>query len=768
MAEAGQASSFDHLLNESRDLVCERLRAVLATMLGKADDSLTMLITRTQNREAQQPYQDTQKLLTAERHNLENEFQKAYLIQFGRHASLVKNPGQSFSELETSLSLVGEEDLEETLSFKDLATKLRQYCEEELTALDQRAGVLLGDANLQAEGNPFGPDTICCAYQDACHALNADIKVRWVLRRLFDDHVMDAVRSIYKEVNALLVRNSILPRIRYSAKKSSDKAKASGAQEQERAGQSAAGVAAAGEQSLFSLLHNLVGAQAAGPHGASGAGGGVTLSPGITLPPGIVILQGAELLGSLTKLQRGDASAIPGGLPAAGISGAAFGTTNVLRELRTSAFGAGLVQMDATTLDIVAMLFDQLFEDPNISAGLKGLIGRLQIPMLKVAIADKSFFAKKTHPARALLDSFGDVAVRLPPEFSADSPTFVHVEAIVQHVLDNFQDDIAVFDAARQQLAGIIAEHDRQVEARSQATAQRIAQTENLAAAKSAAEDEVKARVQAHKIPGPVLEFLVEQWLRLLLLAHAKSGRNGAEWTDAIAAMDQLLWSVEPKNTLEERRKLAATVPGLVKRLVAGMQAVDTDVEARERFMGELMNLHTELLEPKKGNAPEKTEAMAAEAKPAAPVPLDFSVPVTVKNPYGQGEVQVSNLEFTGVPVDQGARAAAKAALQSSLAVNPPVGMEMGRWVEFRPKAAGEEKRAAKLLFVSPKKTRYLFSDRRGKDILELTRAELARRLRTGEAVRLDEEPKEPLFDRIMTGLIGRLKTAGQQAAVGT
>ena len=40
------------------------------------------------------------------------------------------------------------------------------------------------------------------------------------------------------------------------------------------------------------------------------------------------------------------------------------------------------------TLDIVARLFDQLFDDPKIPLGAKGLIGRLQIPMLKVAIAE--------------------------------------------------------------------------------------------------------------------------------------------------------------------------------------------------------------------------------------------------------------------------------------------------------------------------------------------------------------------------------------------
>jgi hypothetical protein len=99
----------------------------------------------------------------------------------------------------------------------------------------------------------------------------------------------------------------------------------------------------------------------------------------------------------------------------------------VLRELKSSSFGAGLQQMDATTLDIVSMLFDQLFDDPEIPVGLKGLIGRLQIPMLKVAIADKSFFARKTHPARHLLDTLGDVAVRLSADFSADSTTALHL-----------------------------------------------------------------------------------------------------------------------------------------------------------------------------------------------------------------------------------------------------------------------------------------------------------------------------------------------------
>jgi hypothetical protein len=381
--------------------------------------------------------------------------------------------------------------------------------------------------------------------------------------------------------------------------------------------------------------------------------------------------------------------------------------------------------------------------------------------MLKVAIADKSFFARKTHPARQMLDTFGDVAVRLPAAFSADSPTFVHIEVIVQHLIDTFQADISVFDASRARLLEVIAAHDRQVEAESKALARKIEQDENLAVARTAAEGEVKVRLQAHKLPGPLLAFLVEQWLRFLLIVHATSGRNGAEWKQAVETMDQLIWSVEPMKTAEDRRKLAAAVPGLVKRLVAGMTRVGTDAQARERFFGELMKHHTQALEPKKARAEQPPPP--AEAKPVAP---DFATAVTVKNPYGAGEVQVMNLaDFTAQRVDPNQRAAAKAALKSSLAVDPPQNMETGTWVEFRPKGDGEEHHAAKLLFVSPRKTRYVFSDRRGKNILELPRAEVVRRLRTGEAVRLDEEPKEPLFERIMAGLVDKLKSPAKAPA---
>jgi len=757
LAETEQAasSSFEKLLGESRDLVTERLAAAMAAMLDKADEELVALISGTQERAAQETYQDARKAIGSQRKKLETEFQKFYLKEFRARATRVKDAAQSFAEVETSeLKLVGDHDLEETLKFKELAAKLRTFCDEELGALDQRVGVLLGDANLASDGNPFSPQAICDAFQQACHELDAKVQVRDILRKLFDDHVIDEVRSIYKAVNALLVKNAILPRIRYGVSKDKSKRRPAGGakagkgkkdakpgeeEEEDEDDEADAGA------NIFALLQKLA------TSGAGLPGLGVGAAP--ALAPGQIVLQGADLLGALSRIQLGDASAIPGGLPAvaAGAAAAAAGgpadTTNVLRELKTSSFGAGMGQMDAMTLDIVAMLFDQLFDDAKIPIGLKGLVARLQIPMLKVAIADKTFFQKKSHPARQVLNTLGEIALRLPPDFGVDSPLFIKLEAILQQILEGFKDDVAIFETTETQLRAVIADEEQRVQSETRAVAESAQQAENLAVAKTAAEEEIRPRVQGHKLPGPVLEFLIQHWLRLLLLIHAKSGTEGAEWKDALEAMDDLIWSVEAKKTPEDRRKLAAMVPKLVKRITAGLQSLGAEEQVRTALFAELMTYHTEILHPKEpaaGAAPAaKGAEPAGKAPAAASATLDFTAAVTVKNPYGGGEVKVS----------------------ATAAIDPPEDLEMGDWIEFRSKAAEAVPQAKKLLFVPPKKTRYIFSDRRGQDILELTRGEIVRRLRSGEAVRLDGEPEEPLFDRIMNGLVGKLSAPATPAA---
>ena len=105
--ENAQASSFESLLGESRDLVSERLRAAVARMLEKADEALATLTVQTQNKETQQAYQQTRKLLVSGRQTLATQFHQLYLAEFLKRTSQVADDGQSFAEFDTSLELVG-------------------------------------------------------------------------------------------------------------------------------------------------------------------------------------------------------------------------------------------------------------------------------------------------------------------------------------------------------------------------------------------------------------------------------------------------------------------------------------------------------------------------------------------------------------------------------------------------------------------------------------------------------------------------------------
>jgi hypothetical protein len=728
-------SVFDGLLTQCRDLASLQLDNAIAGMLAKADGALSELATKTTDRDTQKLYLAAMDAARAKRAEFEKQFHNRFQSEFQQRTNKVKKIGGSFSDADFSsleLSLVADDDLAETLKFNEMAAKVRRICEEEINALDQRVGVLLGDASLQSEEDPFSPQTICDAYKQACRQTIDKPELREVFLRLFDDLVLDGIRGIYKAVNDLLVQNAILPKIRYGQPRKEAKKK----KKVKNQDGSESEVEESGAEDMFAALQKLL--AAAGSGGGGGPGTGVGGGP---------VLAGAELLGSLTQMQLDGLAALGAG---ATLPGAGAGTTNVLHELKSSSVGSSMGQMDAMTLDIVARLFDQLFDDPKIPLGAKGLIGRLQIPMLKVAIGDKDFFQKKDHPARLLLDTLGEIAIRLPADFNTESKLFGHLETILQELITGFKDDIEIFNLVREQLLALMKREDERVEEEARAAAEHILQQEALAIAKDAAQAAVAARLQTHGLPGPVLEFIIEQWLQLMMLIHVKRGPASEPWNRAIEVVDQLIWSVQPKETNEERRKLATAVPPLLKSVGAGLQVAGIDDEIREKFFADLMRLHTAIL-----SAPIKAAGSAAALPMAPSAPLDFTAQISIKNPFGEGKVAVSGLDVDLSEGDGGPR--------TQWDSTNPDNLQKGDWVDFKI-ADSEERRPVRLIFMTPRKTRYIFSDRGEKEYIECTRSEIARRLRTGEAVVMEEEPEVPFFERIMGGVISKMKGASAPA----
>ena len=751
-APAQGSSVFDGLLTQCRDLASKQVDAAIAGMLEKADAAIMELSNKSQDREQKKLYLEAQEAVSKQRAAFQKQFHSSFLSEFKSRGKKGKKTSGKFSDFDADastfeLSLVADDDLEETLKFNEMAAKVRRICDDEMSALDQRVGVLLGDADLQGDDNPLAPQAICDAYKKTCRKLVESVPVRAIMLKLFDDFVADELRKMYKAVNDLLVQNQILPKIRFGAAKKSDGKSPKGKKEKKK-DKDGKDVKdddddeEEGEGDMFAALQKLLG----------GAGGGAGGLPGMGVG-GVPMIAGADLLGSLTKLQieglakLGESGALIAAASAPMAGGAPItSTTNVLHELKATEVGASMGQMDAMTLDIVALLFDQLFEDPKIPLGAKGLIGRMQIPMLKVAIADKNLFAKKDHPARLLLDTTAEIAIRLPADFNTGSPLFGHLETIIQGLITEYKDDVEIFNIVRDQLTQLMAREDERIQKESKAAADRVLQEEALAVAKSVSQEEIRARVEGHLGPGPVLEFLVEHWIKLMIIVHVKVGTSHDAWKNALEAMDQLIWSVQPKDSQEDRKKMAAIVPPLIKRLGAGLEVAGVEHEVREFFFDSLMKAHTQIISlPLKG-------AGAAPAAPVVDVELDFSAPVSVKNPYGKGEVQV--------------KAEPEADEDHSADVTPDT-LKVGDWMEFKVKTADgaeTELRPVRLIFITPRRSRFVFADRGEKEYIERTRAGMFNSLMNGEAVLMEEEPEVPFFERIMGGVMGKMKNKAAPA----
>lgn len=853
-----QEAQFERLLKECRGLALDRLSTSVRSMLDKVEDALWSLADHTHDRELRDLYITAKDKALAQRKQIEEQFRANYLTEFTNRINRKQRDEFSRFDLSTlELGLVNDEDLEETLKVNEMAGKLRRYCEEELHALDQRVGVLIGDANLQGEGNPFSPQAVCSAYKQTCRHLEPSLKVRMIFHKLFDDHVLDDVRSIYKDLNALLSQRSILPKIRYGVRRSTGGVNARGglAAGVPPAMTAAGGVvgavtgdagygvdAAGGEQDFFAVLQGLMamnaqGAQLAGPpllgasavpgmsggvtpsasggmvqvpgfppvmgmpssaQGVAGArsGGGGTIAGAAALPGGF--LHGAELIGSLTRLQQGDIGAISGAAVALDVSALKAGTTNVVRQLKSSEIGSSVDQTDGMTIDIVAMLFDHIFDDKRVPQALKALIGRLQIPVVKVAVLDKKFFSKKSHPARRMLDALGEFAFGLDESFNQDSPVFKKLETIVQRLLDGFEDNIEIFEVLHADLLTLIREENQRAEQAAKEAARKIAYMERLEVGKAVAQFEIKKRAETARMPQLILKLLADEWVKLLLLAHARHGKDSEAWKSGLETMDLLIWSVKQKQSTEERRKLASLLPGLLKRVNAGLQAIATEADRRKQFFTRLMRLHTKVIStgspqgsasvgqtehvqavsgtagdssqheptsraalPLSSSASHETQTLRSDvdedAEPATAAP-DFSN-VKIRNPFGEGEIEVEEISLPDLPgySEVSAELGETAPRPKPSADDDQYGqlvtnLKAGDWVEFRD---DDRRIQAKLSYVSPVKGTYLFVNRHGVKIGEYSLYQLTRDFRTGRAVALESVP---LFDRAMRSIVGVLK----------
>src|SRR5690606_26525741 len=121
-------------------------------------------------------------------------------------------------------------------------------------------------------------------------------------------------------------------------------------------------------------------------------------------------------------------------------------TLNGLLQQQLPDRAVSLGQGEDDTINLVSMLFQFILEDRNLAAPIKGLIARLQIPILKVAMQERSFFGRNGHPARKLLNELANASIGWSPAGEVErDPFYRNLEKLVNRIVEQFDGDVALF-----------------------------------------------------------------------------------------------------------------------------------------------------------------------------------------------------------------------------------------------------------------------------------------------------------------------------------
>ena len=750
-----------NILDDCRDLALTRLTRTLAALFEKLEDDLFDLAGKSTDVDEQSALMNARKQARIKRTAMEGAFKKHFVALFGEKTNRKteqKPAADSFGSLSLELSLVGDDEMDESIALANMVNALHENCDAELQALSARMGFLLDAPNLDLKGNPLSAEVILSAFQTASKQLEAGFKAQITVTKLFDRHLTKDLPGIYKEVNARLVSRQILPDMRpgYRAKPKpgSDSRPASQGQP----------VPPENAQEIFGLLQQLLmkSSQQPGPATATPAAPFAYAMGDAPAP----LTTG--FLDSLNRLQRGDNGLLTTLGNALDAQAILAGTGNFLHQIKATPFAEGLPQFDAITIDIVAMLFDYIFEDPKIPDAMKALIGRLQIPVLKVAMLDKRFFSSRAHPTRKLLDSMAAAAIGHGYDMSQSDPLYKEADRIVQRVVQQFESDVAIFAELLAELETFLAAEDKQTEQTVERSARIIHDRERLEIAHVLAEDEVRQRVEAAPTVTMLREFLQHSWVHVLAIAHAAEGEDGVPWKDALRSMDELLWSVKPKMSAEERKHLVTLLPGLLKRLHTGMAAISLGEEEQKTFFSHLVACHTRAvkagLSGESASVPESNPALAWTLPDQLPIPENTGhmlfdavneaneESALVRKNLTEGNVQIE--EVTLANESQPQRRSDESDHQWA---EITASLKRGDWVDFLQEDGSYLRH--KLSWVSPLKKIYLFTNISSQKAISISPQAMEVQLREGTAIILLDTP---LMDRAVENMLETLQKQGE------
>ncbi len=777
-----------------RRFALEGLNDLVRVLMESVDDALFELVDKVANDHERNLYFEAMREIRIKRDGLQKHFDYEMQQYFDR--CIGGKPKKDAAADEDELTLVELDDLEDNIAIDNMVSRARPHFEDDLFAVTERLKVVLRRNDIGADENPFDPRAICDSFHTASALLDTDIQVKLIFYKLFERYVMNHLGHFYQEVNALFVKRGVLPEFsaeqermkqttRFMAnriKNASEKVPTSVALGTTGA-PLAAGAAKGGN--LFAALQQAV---ATAPGGMAIAGGGIQGTRGGTTGSGGAVADGgvaggsaggAGFIAALTDLQ---ATAVLSQPPTA-IDPATLKASTQRHLLAFRQQNEHRVNTaDGQTIDIVSMLFDFFFDDRALPDPVKVLIGRLQIPILKVAIIDREFFNRKNHPARKLLDSISRASLGWGDGHANETALIGKIEEIVNRLVNEYGEDIAVFEAACNDFENFLREESKQIEQAEQALWQQEEQKEaQIRHAQDAAAVLIRKLTGGRELSYEVIDFLETTWTQVLFNAYLSLGEDSNHWRNLKRISTTFVWTLIPKHSEDDRAKIIKTIPALLRALSKGMDLIRINTDVQNRIFQVLAQEHAKIVKQTSKNIVTRVDDTTVwpDGEPGGPIDFDFSSDDTgdievEEIAAGEDSITVIDATETSEVIDDLNRFAASVK-QGKIKVDEEIvlgaedpedfariegdddcleqarALEIGAWVEFA--ESGSNNLVARLSWKSNVTGNFVFVNRQGVKVRNTTIAGFASEMRAGRVRRIESSS---VFDRAIYTIMSK------------
>lgn len=767
-------------MHNLRDKARQHLQNLLRELFDKVDDAMFELADKADNNQDQNIYFDSMREVRIRRRAMETTFFRQIDIGFAQLLDANAYRDEVTEEKEVSaddLSLVKNDELEEIVATDTMINKANEQFAEAIQHLTLRIDHLV-PIKVYQKNNPLGADVICRAFVQATTALTIDVKAKLVLFKLFDNLVMSQLGKLFDALNRSLIDANILPSLKAATKAKKNPNPqgnyvASGAQVSD-----GAPVQVYDEQTnqVLQNLRSLLGHKPSAP---------------VVSPMQNMEIATPDLLRLLSQAQHRHDTAMTQN---------PVSLRQMLQDLLASEVekSAAINQVDDDVINLVSMMFEFILDDRNLAAPMKALIGRLQIPMVKVAIADKSFFSKGGHPARRLLNEMAMACLGWQ-ETSAENLhkdiLYNKMQEMVRIVLADFETDMGIFNNLLLDFRAFQEKEKR----RAQILEQRTIDAEDGKAKSERARAEVDNALRNiigdKLLPQTVTRLLRDAWANVMFISCLKQGVESEDWTEKNTTAQQLVWSVTSSMDKDNRQKLLKMVPELLQKLRTGLEGISFSPLETTQLFKQLEAVHltrlrsdsvvekqVEKAQPEEKPVAEKKQAISEadlEAKaqelaeknaqrrapqpaksvevvvPAQPntAPVQAKVEEKAKvEPSIVADVQEPAPKIVEAPVVHKTEEVDIAHIESQhLAL---VGnITQGTWFEMQ--GDNGEKYRCRLAAIIRPAGKYIFVNRSGMKVAEESRETLALALQQKRLSILDDGM---LFDRALEAVIGNLR----------